>query len=92
MKVELNSAVSTQLPGETSVKPAANTHVQTAQPETSDRTTLKADQTVQALATRALQLPEARQAAVSNLRESVTSGTYETDASKTARAIISQQS
>lgn len=92
MKVELNSTASTQLPVERAAKPATTTHVETAPQVASDRTTLSSDQTVQALANKALQSPEVRQSTVSALRQSVSSGTYQADATRTASALAAHES
>jgi flagellar biosynthesis anti-sigma factor FlgM len=59
---------------------------------TEDRTTFHTDNTsVQALTSHAMNFPEIRQGKVDSLRQAVSSGTYQVDATKTAEAMIKSE-
>jgi flagellar biosynthesis anti-sigma factor FlgM len=92
MKVDLHSVAAAQPAVDRSAKPVTNASVAASQAATTDRTTLHSDQAVQSLAAKALQQPEIRQPAVEALRQSVSNGSYQADASRTAAAIISHES
>ena len=86
MDVGLKGAAAAQVPAETNVYLAANT-----QAAMTECTIPHADRGVQALTKQAMQTPALRQPAVAALQQSVSSGSYQADASRTANA-ISQES
>ena len=89
MKIEVNSPTVNQLPVDRGPKQVANGGVVGAQGSTEDRTTLLTDSfSVQSLTSQALSSPEVRQARVDSVRQSVTSGEYQVNATKVAGAII----
>ena len=92
MKIEVNSLAASQLPPERGAKQVSNHAIAGTQSETKDRTTFHSETaSVQALTSQALKSPEIRQAKVDALSQSVKSGAYEMDATKTAGAIIESE-
>jgi negative regulator of flagellin synthesis FlgM len=90
MKIESNSPSASLLPADRSTKQISTTGTAIAQGTAQDRTTLHTDsQSVQSLTSQAMSSPEVRQDKVDALRQSVSSGTYQLDATKIAGAIIS---
>ena len=89
MKIDVNSPVASHLPPDRGAKQVSNQKLAVTQSATGDRTTFHSDSTsVQALTSQALNSPAIRQAKVDALTQSVTSGEYQVDATKTAGAII----
>jgi len=89
MKVDLNSLAASQIALERGAKQVSNGSLTSAQAATEDRISIHSDSlSVQSLATQALNSPSIRQDKVDALRQSVTSGTYKPEASKTADAMI----
>jgi flagellar biosynthesis anti-sigma factor FlgM len=89
MKIDLNTLAASQLSVDRGAKQVSNSSLTGAQATTQDRTTLHSDSlSVQALTSQAMNTPPIRQDTVAALRQSVTSGTYQPDASKTADAMI----
>ena len=92
MKIEANSPPAIQLPVDRSAKQVLNNGLAGTQGLTEDRTTFHTDNTsVQALTSQAMNYPEIRQDKVDSLRQAVSSGTYQTDAAKTAEAMIDSE-
>ena len=92
MKIEANSPPAIQLPVDRSAKQVLNNGLAGTQGLTEDRTTFHTDNTsVQALTSQAMNSPEIRQDKVDSLRQAVSSGTYRTDAAKTAEAMIDSE-
>ena len=89
MKVDLNSLAASQIALERGAKQVSNGSLNGTQAATEDRISIHSDSlSVQSLATQALNSPSIRQDKVDALRQSVTSGTYKPEASKTADAMI----
>lgn len=89
MKIELNNPATTQLPVDRGAKQVSSSSSTGTQPATEDRISIHSDsQSVQTLTSQAMQSPPVRQDKVEPLRQSVASGTYKPDASKTAGAMI----
>lgn len=89
MKIETNSPAAIQLPVDRSAKQVSNSGVAGTQGAPEDRTTFHTDTaSIQALTSQAMSSPEIRQDKVDALRQSVSSGTYMVDATKTADAMI----
>jgi flagellar biosynthesis anti-sigma factor FlgM len=89
MKIDLNSPSVSLQSVDRGAKQVSTGTAATAQGATEDRTTLHSDsQSIQSLTTQALSSPEVRQGKVDTLRQSVSSGTYALDATKTADAIV----
>jgi flagellar biosynthesis anti-sigma factor FlgM len=89
MKIEVNSPAANQLPPDRGPKQVSNQGPAVTQGATEDRTTFHSDSTsVRALTSQALNSPEVRQDKVDALRQSVSSGNYQIDATKIAGAII----
>jgi flagellar biosynthesis anti-sigma factor FlgM len=90
MKIELNSPAANQLPVDRSVKQVSTSDTTAAQSVTVDRTTFHSDSlSVQSLTSQAMNSPEIRQDKVAAFQQSISSGEYKPDASKTADAIAS---
>lgn len=88
MKIDANSPTAIPLPANLGAKQVSNGGVTAAQNAATDRTTFHTDNlSVQSLTNQALNSPEVRQDKVDALRQSVTSGEYRPDATKTASAI-----
>ena len=89
MKIEANSPPAIQLPVDRGAKQVSNNDLAGTEGATEDRTTFHTDSTsVQALTSQAMNSPEVRQDKVDSLRQAVSSGTYQVDATKTAEAMI----
>jgi flagellar biosynthesis anti-sigma factor FlgM len=89
MKIETNSPAAIQLPADRSAKQVSNNGLAGTQGATEDRTTFHTESTsIQALTSQAMNSPEVRQGKVDALRQSVSSGAYQVDATKTAGAMI----
>ena len=89
MKIEANSPPVIQLPVDRGAKQVLNNSLAGTEGATEDRTTFHTDSTsVQALTSQAMNSPEVRQDKVDSLRQAVSSGTYQVDATKTAEAMI----
>ena len=89
MKIETNSPTAIPLPAGPVAKQVSNGTVAAAQSASEDRTTFHTDSlSVQSLTSQAMSLPEVRQDKVDALRQSVSSGEYQPDATKTAGAIV----
>jgi negative regulator of flagellin synthesis FlgM len=89
MKIELNSPPVIPLQVDRGAKQVSNNSLASTQVATEDRTTFHTDSTsVQALTSQAMNLPGIRQSKVDSLRQAVSSGTYQVDATKTAEAMI----
>ena len=89
MKVDLNSLAASQIALDRGAKQVANSGQTSTPAATEDRISIHSDSlSVQSLATQALNSPSIRQDKVDALRQSVTSGTYKPEASKTADAMI----
>ena len=92
MKIEANSPAVIQLPVDRGAKQVSKNGLAGTQGLTEDRTTLHTDSTsVQALTSQAMNFPEIRQGKVDSLRQAVSSGTYQVDATKTAEAMIESE-
>ena len=92
MKIEVNSPTVSTLPIDRNVKSVSTENVASTQSATQDRTTFSSDtQSVQALTTQAMKSPEIRQDKVDALSQSVKSGQYKPDATKTAGAIMAHE-
>jgi len=92
MKIDLNSAVASQLPATRETKQASSDGATVTTGVTVDRTTFSSDSVVHSLTSQALSSPEIRQDKVDALRQAVTSGTYTVDANKIASGIIAENS
>jgi flagellar biosynthesis anti-sigma factor FlgM len=89
MKIDLNSLEASQLSVDREAKQVSNGRLAGTQAATEDQVSFHSDSlSVQSLTSQALSLPQIRQDKVDALRQSVTSGAYQPDASKTAGAII----
>lgn len=89
MKIEVNSPLISPVTADPGAKRVSNGGAAGTQGATVDRTSFSTDtQSVQALTTQAMSSPEVRQDKVDALSQSVSSGEYKPDASKTADAII----
>jgi flagellar biosynthesis anti-sigma factor FlgM len=89
MKIEANSPAVIQLPVDRGAKQVTNNGLSGTQGAPEDRTTLHTDsKSVQALTSQAMSFPAVRQGKVDSLRQAVSSGTYQVDATKTAEAMI----
>jgi flagellar biosynthesis anti-sigma factor FlgM len=89
MKIDLNNSLANLLPPDKGVKQVSTSDTAATQSATQDRTTFHSDSlSVQSLTSQALNTPEVRQDKVDALSQSVNSGTYKLDATKTAGAII----
>ena len=89
MKVDLNSLAASQIALERGAKQVSNGSTNSTQVETEDRISIHSDSlSVKSLTSQALNSPSIRQDKVDALRQSVTSGTYKPEASKTADAMI----
>ena len=90
MKIEANSPTAIPLPTNSGAKQISNgSSIAAAQSTSTDRTTFHADSlSVQSLTSQAMNSPEVRQDKVDALRQSVNSGEYKPDATKTASAIV----
>ena len=92
MKIEANSPPVIQLPVDRGAKQVLNNSLAGTQGPMEDRTTFHTDSTsVQALTSQAMNSPEVRQDKVDSLRQAVSSGTYQVDATKTAEAMIKSE-
>ena len=92
MKIEANSPAAIQLPVDRGAKQVSNNGLAGTEGATEDRTTFHTDSTsVQALTSQAMNSPEVRQDKVDSLRQAVSSGTYQVDATKTAEAMIKSE-
>ena len=90
MKIELNSPATNQLPVDRNVKQVSTSDTTAAQGATVDRTTFHSDSlSVTSLTSQAMNTPEVRQDKVAALQQSIASGEYKVDATKTADAIAS---
>ena len=89
MKIDVNSPAASQLSVDRGPKQVSNGSLAGTQNSTEDRTTLHTgSQSVQSLTSQALNSPEIRQDKVDALRQSISSGQYQLDASKIAGAMI----
>ncbi|MGA2671860.1 MAG: flagellar biosynthesis anti-sigma factor FlgM [Terracidiphilus sp.] len=89
MKIEANSPAAVQLPVDRLAKQVSSSSLSSTQSATEDRITFHSDSTsVQALASHAMNSPEIRQDKVDSLRQSVSSGSYQVDATKIAGALV----
>jgi flagellar biosynthesis anti-sigma factor FlgM len=89
MKIDLNSLATSQLSVDREAKQVSNGRLTGPQATTEDQVSFHSNSlSVQSLTSQALDSPQIRQGKVDALRQSVTSGTYQPDASKTAGAII----
>ena len=92
MKIDVNSLSANTLPIDRSPKQVSTGNLAATQSVTQDRTTFSSDtQSVQALTTQAMKSPEIRQDKVDALSQSVNSGEYKPDATKTAGAIMAHE-
>ena len=89
MKVDLTSLAASQIALERGAKQVTNGGPAGTQAAPEDRISIHSDSlSVQSLTSQALNSPSIRQDKVDALRQSVTSGTYKPEASKTADAMI----
>jgi negative regulator of flagellin synthesis FlgM len=92
MKIEANSPAAIQLLVDQGAKRVLNNGLAGTQGATEDRTTFHTNSTsVQALTSQAMNFPGIRQGKVDSLRQAVSSGTYQVDATKTAEAMIESE-
>jgi flagellar biosynthesis anti-sigma factor FlgM len=91
MKIDVNSPAASQLPPDRAAKQVSNQDLAATQSTTEDRTTFHSDTSIQALTSQAMNSPEVRQAKVDALTQSVRSGEYQVDATKTAGAILESE-
>lgn len=92
MKIEVNSPTVSTLPVDSGAKKVSSGSVSGTQTVTQDRTTFHSNAlSVQSLTSQAMNTPEVRQGTVDALRQSVKSGEYQADASKTADAIVNSK-
>jgi flagellar biosynthesis anti-sigma factor FlgM len=92
MKIDVNSLTVSSLPVDTAAKKVASGSLSGTQSVTQDRTTFHSDTlSVQSLTSQAMNSPEVRQGTVDTLRQSVKSGEYHVDASKTADAMVNSK-
>jgi flagellar biosynthesis anti-sigma factor FlgM len=90
MKIEGINPAATQLPVENVGARVSNSEPASTQAAAQDWTSFHSDSaSVQSLTNQALNSPEVRQGTVDALRQSVSSGQYQLDATKIAAAIIS---
>lgn len=90
MKVDLNSLATSQIALERGAKQVSN-GTSSTQAATEDRISIHSESlSVKSLTSQALNSPAIRQDKVDTLQQSVTSGTYKPEASKTAEAMIEQ--
>lgn len=88
MKIDGVSPVEAQLPVESVAARAASSGLASTQGAAQDWTSFHSDSnSVLSLTSQALNSPEVRQATVAALRESVSSGQYQVDATRIAAAI-----
>lgn len=94
MKIDVNSpAVNLGANTSAAAKKVTAASATGVESGTVDRTTFHNDSlSVGSLTSQAMQTPEIRQDQVSAISQSVQDGTYKTDASKTADAIVASQS
>ncbi len=91
MKVDLNSLAASQIAVERGAKQVSSGSTNSTQAATEDRISIHSESlSVKSLTSQALNSPSVRQDKVDALRQSVTSGTYKAEASKTADAMIEQ--
>jgi flagellar biosynthesis anti-sigma factor FlgM len=91
MKVDLNSLTASQIALDRGTKQVSSGSPGT-QAATEDRISFHSDSlSVQSLTSQAMNTPSIRQDKVDALSQSVTSGTYKPEASKTADAMIEQE-
>jgi flagellar biosynthesis anti-sigma factor FlgM len=92
MKIDLNNSLANLLPPDQGVKQVSTSDTAAtrgAARATQDRTTFHSDNmSVQSLTSQALDTPEIRQDKVNTLSQSVSSGTYQIDATAIAGAMI----
>ena len=89
MKIDLNSPAASQLSVDRGTKQVSNGSLAGTQATTEDQISFRSDNlSVQSLTSQALKTPAIRQDKVDTLHQSVTSGTYQVDANKTASAMI----
>lgn len=92
MKIDLNSLAASQLSVDRGAKQVSSSSLTGTQATTEDQVSFHSDSlSVQSLTSQALSSPQIRQDKVDALRQSVTSGTYQLDASKTAGAMIENE-
>jgi flagellar biosynthesis anti-sigma factor FlgM len=92
MKIDVNSLTVSTLPADTAAKKVTSGGTTGTQSVTQDTTTFHSDAlSVQSLTSEAMKSPEVRQGQVDVLRQSVKSGEYHVDASKTADAIVNSK-
>ena len=89
MKIEANGPTAIPLPAGPAAKQVSKGGVAAAQNASVDRTSFHTDSlSVQSLTSHAMSSPEVRQDKVDALRQSVSSGEYKPDATKTGSAIV----
>jgi flagellar biosynthesis anti-sigma factor FlgM len=92
MKIDVNSPAVSLQPVDSAAKKVSQGGLAATQSATVDRTTFHTDtQSVQALTSQAMSSPEIRQDKVDALSQSVQSGDYKPNASKTAGSIVSSE-
>jgi len=92
MKIDVNSPTVSMQPVDTAAKRVTSGGLSSAHSVTQDTTTFHSDtHSVQSLTSQAMNSPEVRQGKVDALRQSVNSGEYHVDASKTADAIVTSK-
>ena len=92
MKVDLNSLAASQIAVDRGAKQVSNGSLTSTQATTDDRISFHSDSlSVQSLTSQALNTPSVRQDKVDALRQSVTSGAYQPDATSTAGAMIEHE-
>jgi flagellar biosynthesis anti-sigma factor FlgM len=92
MKIDVNSPTVSLLPVDAGAKKVSSGSLSGTQSATQDRTTFHSDAlSVQSLTSQAMSSPEVRQGQVDALRQSIKSGEYQPDASKTADAIVNSK-
>jgi flagellar biosynthesis anti-sigma factor FlgM len=92
MKIDVNILTVSMLPVDMSTQKVSSGSVPSTQNLAQDRTTFHSDTlSVQSLTSQAMTSPEVRQGKVDDLRQSVKSGDYHVDASKTADAIVNSK-
>jgi flagellar biosynthesis anti-sigma factor FlgM len=93
MKIEVNSPAVNLQPVDSAAKKVSQGGLAATQSATVDRTTFHSDtHSVEALTSQAMTSPEIRQEKVDAISQSVKSGDYKPNASKTAGSIISSES
>ena len=91
MRIDLNGSAASQIASERAKTESATAKQQSSSAKVNDRATLSFDSVaVSALASKAMQTPEIRQAKVSSLQHAISTGQYKIDPDKIASAMLKE--